>query len=270
MTSTSNSSTRHGSPDVIRRARWLLVFGSATPLSLFVIAMVLIMAEHIDALRLGVIGGTALLLAVLGARSLHTHRDDPSTWQRLGTLPGALAASFFGLVAHANSYDEKFSTNPVIGYAVLAAIAGTIVLPGWLSARRAERTVVEALLSGEIDNRMTVGFRVRRHRYCELFVGNDSLVLRLSSTSRSRVSVSLTETTSVDRWSIAAGGEHQLPGEEQLTIPLTPGPAVRIVVPGGDWIFPTDEPARIQQFIERRLAAARARTQQLPSDELDE
>ncbi len=132
-----------------------------------------------------------------------------------------------------------------------------MLLAGWLPAQRAQRTVVAALRSGElVHSRLSLAFRARGNKNCRLWVDAESLVLTPDSTVKGRVVVPLVNVTSIEPWSIAVDGSHPVPGEEELSIPLTSGQAIRIGVPGGDLIFPTDEPATVQRLVEQRIADA--------------
>ncbi len=262
MTSSSNNVAESGSPTTISRARWLLILAATGSLSIFIITMTLFKQGMRDTEDLVAFGGTVLLMAGVAVLSLFATRTAPSSWRTAGSVPGLVAAALFGLAAHSNSYHERISTNPVLGYAGLVAIGGAMVLAGWIPARRAQRTVVAALLSGEIvDGRLALAFRARGKNSCRLWVDADSLVLASDSTAKGRVFVPTVDVTSVEPWSIAADGSHPVPGEEEMSIPLTSGQAVRIRVPAGDWIFPTDEPATVQRFIEQRIADAQDRSQ---------
>jgi hypothetical protein len=73
----------------------------------------------------------------------------------------------------------------------------------------------------------------------------------------------LEDVTAVERHSVQTAGAWRLPGERGVTLELTPGSAVLLREPAGEWIFPTVQAEQAWQVLSRRVEVRRARLAEL-------
>jgi hypothetical protein len=243
----------------LAQVRRLHLLGVFAPVMLFAVAGSWF-ATHVSAgqgLYLGV-GVATLLLLGAGAVVLRAARDDLSHWGRLLPAPAVLGAGIAAMTPA--SLDYEWTIPRYLGVGVVLLL---LLLAGWLPARRARRLVLANLTSAEVVNsRITVPFPATGMSGYLLLVGPDSL--RLRDLHGNRVvfgrEVSLDDVTSVEYETVAAETVHPVPGEDEQTRTVPAGPAVRIGVPGGEWLFPVGDPATVTRLVQRRIAAGRRTT----------
>ena len=131
-------------------------------------------------------------------------------------------------------------------------------MAGWWVADQARRAVLEPYTPELADSLVEVPWRARGARKLELVVGTDRITLTGSKgrfrTVRPMVALNVVGT--VEQVMVARRATLPVPGVGELRVTVTPGPAVRITVPPGEWIVPTDNGREIAKLVARRKKLA--------------
>lgn len=208
--------------------------------------------------------GLAAVVLVVAYMSTVFAASKPYKWGRTATWFGA-----YGGIAPGLALGFVLGGMPVSS---LLAV-GTAAI-GWFAGRqlgaKAQSLVAELRPAELADTDLELAFPVRgnvKRRVVSphLVVGpREVSVSRLGKTIPSEYSTCLLEdVTAVERHSVQAAGVCQLPGEPGVTLELTPGSAVLLREPAGEWVFPTDQVEQAWQVLSRRAEARRARLAEL-------
>ncbi|SDC29038.1 hypothetical protein SAMN05216174_101852 [Actinokineospora iranica] len=141
-----------------------------------------------------------------------------------------------------------------IGVAAAAALGAG----GWFVGEHARRRVLEPYTPELADSPVEVPWQARGARGLELLVAHDRITL---SGGRGpfrlvRPMVALSGVGAVEQVMVARRTTLPVPGVGELRVTVTPGPAVRITVPPGEWIVPTDHGREIARLVARRKELA--------------
>lgn len=235
---------------MIRRAKRWFVVAQLGPGAVALALTLMIVGTQRDPVGFGtaVVPGTALLAAYLATVFATTK---PYRWGHtapyFGAWSGLGPGLAFGYVLH----------QPV-AYA-LAAVTGAI---GWFAARQLGLTArrhVDGLRVDELAGTdLELSFPARDNASVSLRVGPREVVAERRE--HFRMSTCLMEdVATVELQSVQTAGEVTLPGDRGVRVTLTPGPAVVLREPAGEWVFPTDRAEQARQLISRRAEPARAR-----------
>ncbi|GLZ42134.1 hypothetical protein Acsp05_57580 [Actinokineospora sp. NBRC 105648] len=182
-----------------------------------------------------------LALAGAGVAYFRSRRFRPRRWPVAGAVLGALSGAYLTLVS------------PWL--APMAFVLGGL---GWLAAGRARAQVLRPYTPELADSLVEVPWQARGARGLELLVSHDRITL---SGGRGpfrlvRPMVALSGVGAVEQVMVARRATLPLPGVGELRVTVTPGPAVRIMVPPGEWILPTDHGREIARLVARRKELA--------------
>lgn len=183
------------------------------------------------------------LLLVLGAAYFRTRRFRPRRWPTAGAVLGALGGAYLGAVSP-----------------WLSPSAVLFGLGGWLIARRARDSVLRPYTPDLADSPVEIPWRARGAPGLELLVAHDRITLA-GGRGRFRLvrpMVALSGVGAVEQVMVARRATLPVPGVGELRVTVTPGPAVRITVPPGEWIVPTDHGREIARLVARRKELAGA------------
>ncbi|WP_253839314.1 hypothetical protein [Actinokineospora globicatena] len=180
-------------------------------------------------------------LIALGAAYFRSRRFRPRRWPVAGAALGVLSGAYLGAV------------NPW-----LSPVAVLFGLGGWVVARRARDSVLEPYTPELADSLVEVPWQARGAKGLELLVAHDRITL---SGGRGpfrlvRPMVALSGVGAVEQVMVARRATLPVPGVGELRVTVTPGPAVRITVPPGEWIVPTDHGREIARLVARRKERA--------------
>ncbi|WP_285609325.1 hypothetical protein [Actinokineospora globicatena] len=180
-------------------------------------------------------------LIALGAAYFRSRRFRPRRWPVAGAALGVLSGAYLGAV------------NPW-----LSPVAVLFGLGGWVVARRARDSVLEPYTPELADSLVEVPWQARGAKGLELLVAHDRITL---SGGRGpfrlvRPMVALSGVGTVEQVMVARRATLPVPGVGELRVTVTPGPAVRITVPPGEWIVPTDHGREIARLVARRKERA--------------
>lgn len=140
---------------------------------------------------------------------------------------------------------------------VLAPVAAAVLGGfGWWVASRARAVVLEPYTPELADSPVEVPWQARGARGLELVVGTDRISLAGGRFRTARPAVALSGVGSVEQVMVARRTTLPVPGVGEVRVTVTPGPAVRITVPPGEWIVPTDHGREIARLVARRKAIA--------------
>ncbi|SER98686.1 hypothetical protein [Actinokineospora terrae] len=182
----------------------------------------------------------AVLLG-LGAWYFRSRRFRPRRWPVAGAVLGAAGGSYLGAISP-----------------WLSPAAVLFGLGGWVVARRARESVLEPYTPELADSPVEVPWQARGAKGLELLVAHDRITL---SGGRGpfrlvRPMVALSGVGTVEQVMVARRATLPVPGVGELRVTVTPGPAVRITVPPGEWIVPTDHGREIARLVARRKELA--------------
>ncbi len=174
-------------------------------------------------------GGVPLLCAVLGAVYFRGRRFRPRRWPSAGAVLGVLGGAYVTSLS-----PWLFPSTVLFG------------LTGWAVAKRARDSVLEPYTPELADSPVEVPWQARGARNLELLVAHD----RIGVVGRFRgAMVALSGVGAVEQVMVA---KRATVGVGELKVTVTPGPAVRISVPLGEWIVPTDHGREIARLVARR------------------
>lgn len=190
-------------------------------------------------------------------------------WLPLLALPVAVAVVGVGWFRGIRFRPRRWPSRA----AVLGAVSGAVVwvpgLPwvgavaavalgafGWWVADRARVTVLEPYTPELADSPVEVPWQARGARGLELVVGTDRISLAGGRFRTVRPAVALSGVGAVEQVMVARRATLPVPGVGEVRVTVTPGPAVRITVPPGEWIVPTDHGREIARLVARRKALA--------------
>ncbi|GAA2984404.1 hypothetical protein LV75_005454 [Actinokineospora diospyrosa] len=184
-----------------------------------------------------------VLLLAAGVAYFRSRRFRPRRWPTAGAVLGALSGAYLA------------TTTPW-----LSPTAVLFGLGGWVVARRARESVLQPYTPELADSPVEVPWQARGARGLELLVSHDRITL---SGGRGpfrlvRPMVALSGVGSVEQVMVARRATLPVPGVGELRVTVTPGPAVRITVPPGEWIVPTDHGREIARLVARRKELAGA------------
>ncbi|WP_157368053.1 hypothetical protein [Alloactinosynnema sp. L-07] len=188
--------------------------------------------------------GIPALLLFVGGAYFAVHRFKPRRWPVAAAVLGGLAGAYVG------SLWLPWVTAPL---AVLAF--GTA---GHLLASRAGKKILCPYSADLADSAIEVPWPARGSRGLELLVGANRITL-VGSRGRLRTVrpvVDLGSVGAVEQVMVARRATLHVPGVGELNVTVTPGPAVRIAVPPGEWILPTDQGRDLARLVARRKELA--------------
>ncbi|MGQ0841031.1 hypothetical protein [Actinokineospora sp.] len=166
----------------------------------------------------------------------------PSAAAALGVLSGILVGTAF----------------PALIWLTAPLAAAVLGAAGWRIADLARGHVLEPYTRDLADSGVEVPWRARGTGGLELLVGSDRITLA-GSRGRFRTvrpMVALSGVGAVEQVMVARRATLPVPGVGELRVTVTPGPAVRITVPPGEWIVPTDDGREIARLVARRKELA--------------
>ncbi|WP_424185634.1 hypothetical protein ACOBQX_27710 [Actinokineospora sp. G85] len=184
-----------------------------------------------------------VLVAFAVAGYLRSRILRPRRWPLAAAAAAGIAGVHIGLI----------TAWPLAPAAALALGAGAFYL-----ARDARRRVLEPYTPELADSRVEVPWQARGARGLELLVGHDRITLA-GSRGRFRLvrpMVALSGVGAVEQILVSRRATLEVPGVGELRVTVTPGPAVRITVPPGQWIVPTDHGREIARLVARRKELA--------------
>lgn len=184
-----------------------------------------------------------LVLVLAGAWYFRSRLMRPRRWPVAAAVLGGLAGLHLGAMA-------LWPLSPVTGAALGAA--------GYFLAVDARRRVLEPYTPELADSRVEVPWQARGDRGLHLLVAHDRITLA-GSRGRFRLvrpMVALSGVGAVEQILVARRTTLEVPGVGELRVTVTPGPAVRITVPPGQWIVPTDHGREIARLVARRKELA--------------
>lgn len=182
------------------------------------------------------------LLAVVGVVWFRAIRFRPRRWPVRAAVLGVAS----GVVVGA----------PVLPWVVGPVAACLLGAFGWWAAGRARAAVLEPYTPELADSPVEVPWQARGARGLELVVGTDRISLAGGRFRTVRPAVALSGVGAVEQVMVARRATLPVPGVGEVRVTVTPGPAVRITVPPGEWIVPTDHGREIARLVARRKALA--------------
>ncbi|WP_436500859.1 hypothetical protein [Actinokineospora sp. HUAS TT18] len=185
--------------------------------------------------------------ALIGAASAAyfvVNRFRPRRWPVAAAVFGGLSGAYLGTLW------LPWITVPLAALAVGTAAHHL--------ADRARRKVLLPYSAEFADSALEVPWPARGARGLELLVGPDRITLvgRRGRLRRVRPVVALGEVGAVEQVMVARRATLHVPGVGELDVTVTPGPAVRIAVPPGEWVLPTDHGRDLARLVARRRERA--------------
>lgn len=186
------------------------------------------------------------MIFIAGAGYFRTRRFRPRHWPHAAVVLGVTSGAYAG------------STAPV--YPWIAAPVAAIVL-GVISAaiaNHARKQLLHPYTADLADSPVEITWQARGARGLELLVGEDRITL-VGSRTRLRTArpvFNLDGVGAVEQVMVARRATLHVPDVGELRVTVTPGPAVRIAVPPGEWILPTDQGRDIAKLVARRKERA--------------
>ena len=254
----------------VKQAKRWFVVAQLVPTLVAIAFSLLIAATQADPVGYGPAGFAAVVLAMAYVSTVFG-AGKPYRWGGTAALFGLYGGIAPGLAL-------GFVLGGMPTSALLAAPTAAI---GWFAGRQLgarARSFVAQLRPGELaDTDLELAFPARAetkpgHPRTLLVVGpREASVTTYSRRSLSGYSSCLLEdVTAVERHSVQTAGELRFPGERGVTLALTPGSAVLLREPAGEWIFPTDQAEEAWQLLSRRVETRRARLAELLAEADDE
>ncbi|WP_143218883.1 hypothetical protein [Actinokineospora bangkokensis] len=194
--------------------------------------------------RLALLAVPALLVAA-SAWYFRTSALRPRRWPAAAAAFGALAGAHAGAGA-------------VLFWPAFPVAAAAFAVAAHRLAAGARRRVLEPYTPELADSRVEVPWQARGDRGLQLLVGHDRITLAGSRGPFRlvRPMVALSGVGAVEQILVARRATLEVPGVGELRVTVTPGPAVRITVPPGQWIVPTDHGREIARLVARRKELA--------------
>lgn len=189
-----------------------------------------------------VVAPASLLVAAVAC--FRARRFQPRRWAVPAAVFGALSGVVVGVAP------------PALGWLVGPVAAAALGGAGWFVAARACRAVLEPYTPELADSQVEVAWQARGARGLELLVGTDRITLAGSRFRTVRPAVALSGVGAVEQVMVSRRATLPVPGVGELRVTVTPGPAVRISVPPGEWIVPTDHGREIARLVARRKELA--------------
>lgn len=183
-----------------------------------------------------------VVLALVGVAWFRAIRFRPRRWPVRAAVLGVAAGAVIGVGC--GSW--------LIGVAAALALGAG----GWWVADKARAIVLEPYTPELADSPVEVPWQARGARGLELVVGTDRISLAGGRFKTVRPAVALSGVGSVEQVMVARRATLPVPGVGEVRVTVTPGPAVRITVPPGEWIVPTDHGREIARLVARRKALA--------------
>lgn len=235
---------------MIRRAKRWFVVAQLGPGTVALALTLMIAGTQQDPVGFGtaVVPGTALLAAYLSTVFATTK---PYKWGHTAAYFGAWSGIGPGLAL-------GYVLHQPVAYA-FAAVTGAI---GWFAGRQLGLTArrhVDGLRADELaETDLELSFPARDNASVSLRVGPREVVAERREGFRMSTCL-MEDVATVELHSVQTAGEATLPGDRGVQITLTPGPAVLLREPAGEWVFPTDRAEQAWHLISRRAEPARAR-----------
>jgi hypothetical protein len=248
---------------VIRQAKRWFAVAQLLPAAIAVALTLMIVATQPDPVGYGTVVVPAIAL-VAAYMSTVFATAKPYKWGHTAAGFGAWAGLGPGLAL-------GFVLHQPAAYALTLVTAAI----GWFAGRQLGATAVrhvDGLRLDELaDTDLELRFRARDNAFVGLRVGPREVIAELHDRKRHRMSTCLLEDiATVEPHSVQAASENTLPGERGVPLTLTPGPAVLLREPAGEWVFPTDQADQAVRLIDLRAAPARARLAEILADADDE
>ncbi|GAA4427064.1 hypothetical protein GCM10023148_30720 [Actinokineospora soli] len=190
-------------------------------------------------------------------------------WRPLVVVPAVLAFAGVAWFRAIRFRPRRWPWRGAVLGGVSGAVAGFVVVPwvavpaaivlggvGWWVADRARVAVLEPYTPELADSPVEVPWQARGARGLELVVGTDRISLAGGRFKTVRPAVALSGVGTVEQVMVARRATLPVPGVGEVRVTVTPGPAVRITVPPGEWIVPTDHGREIARLVARRKALA--------------
>jgi hypothetical protein len=186
-------------------------------------------------------GVATVLLLGSGAAMLRIVRRMFLRWTLFLTMPALYAVGIAVVALARGEYEWK-----PLRYAGVGVLLLVVFLSGWLPARRAER-----LVAGDLAGTgLVVPARVR-DRYA--FQARAASLHLAEGTAWHR-EVALADVGTVEAETVTTQTVHPVPGDDERTLTVSAGPAVRIGVPGGEWLLGVDDADETVRLIRERIA----------------
>ncbi|MGX7829406.1 hypothetical protein ACTG9Q_30390 [Actinokineospora sp. 24-640] len=185
-----------------------------------------------------------VLVAAAGMAWAWRSRFRPRRWPSRAAVLGVAAGVAAG-----------FSV-PQVAWLVAPVAAVALGAVGWWVADRARVVVLEPYTPELADSPVEVPWQARGARGLELVVGTDRISLAGGRFRTVRPMVALSGVGAVEQVMVARRATLPVPGVGEVRVTVTPGPAVRITVPPGEWIVPTDHGREIARLVARRKVIA--------------
>ncbi|MGH3860436.1 hypothetical protein [Actinokineospora sp.] len=189
---------------------------------------------------------TPALVLIAGAVYFGLRRFRPRRWPHAAVLLGLMSGAYLGLNV------------PAVAWMAAPLGAVGLALLGFTLADRARRQVLLPYTPDFADSPVEVPWPARGATGLELLVGADRITL-IGSRGRlrtARPAVDFDDVGAVEQVMVARRATLHVPGVGELNVTVTPGPAVRIAVPPGEWILPTDQGRDIARLVARRKELA--------------
>lgn len=186
------------------------------------------------------------LILTAGAAYFALHRFRPRRWPAAAAVLGAFSGAYLGLSV------------PAVAWMTVPLGAVLLGLLGFTVADRARRQVLLPYTAEFADSPVEVPWPARGVRGLDLLVGADRITL-IGSRGRlrsARPTVGFDDVGTIEQVMVARRATLHLPGVGELNVTVTPGPAVRIAVPPGEWILPTDQGRDLARLVARRKELA--------------
>ncbi|PPK67567.1 hypothetical protein CLV40_107233 [Actinokineospora auranticolor] len=178
------------------------------------------------------------LLAAAGVLYFRSRRYRPHRWPHAGALLGLLNGAYLTALT------------PWLAPTALLAVLG------WTLAAKARAHVLDPYTPELADSPLEVPWQARGAKGLELLVAHDRITLTGGRFRLVRPMVALSGVGTVEQVMVARRATLPVPGVGELRVTVTPGPAVRITVPPGEWILPTDHGREIARLVARRKEIA--------------
>lgn len=187
-----------------------------------------------------------VLILAAGAAYFALRRFRPRRWPHAAAVLGVVSGAFLGLSV------------PAVAWMTAPLGAVALGLLGFTVADRARRQVLLPYTAEFADSPVEVPWPARGAPGLELLVGADRITLigSLGGLRTTRPTVDFGDVGTVEQVMVARRATLHVPGVGELKVTVTPGPAVRIAVPPGEWVIPTDQGRDIARLVARRKELA--------------
>lgn len=238
---------------MIRQAKRWFVIAQLLPSALAVAFALLVAAGQADPVGYAPASLSAVVLvAAYMSTVFAVHK--PYKWGRTAAAFGAYGGLGPGLALSFVVGGQPASGALAVGTAVLGYVAGKAL------GGKARSLVGELRIAELAGTDLELSFPARGEPFAHLRVSPREAKVELRTRRLHRYSGCLLEdVTAVERHSVQATGELTLPGERGVPLKLTPGSAILLREPAGEWVFPTDQAEEAFELLSRRVMVARAR-----------